>query len=98
MLASCTHPNDFAGVWKSDCSEYYGVKIQQVTNNLYSISFCGYSCFEPGTWTPNSPITGDPHYKVVTSTRLGIRRTDNLDKFFFYNRCSADPTWHSPSR
>jgi len=98
MLGSLAHASDFVGVWKTNCSNFYGVKIQRIANNFYSISFCGYSCFEPGTWTPNSSIIGDWHYKVVTPTRIGIRRTDNPNKFFFYNRCSSDPKWHFPTR
>ena len=84
---------DFTGIWKADCSDYYGIQIKPAENQLYSVSFCGLrGCFEPGTWTPNTRIEGDPKYKVISPTELGIRKRDS-DEYFMYVKCASDPTW-----
>src|SRR5690348_8199717 len=92
-FAPTSWATEFTGVWKRNCSDYYGVKIEPAAAGLYSVSFCGYGCFAPGTWMPNTSIVSDAHYKIVSPSRLGIRRDDNPDKFFFYKLCSKDPTW-----
>lgn len=85
---------DYTGIWKNNCADYYGVQIKHVDNHLYSISFCGLDgCFEPGKWTPNSSIDGDPHYKIESPETIGIRRKDDKSKYFTYIRCTGDPTW-----
>ena len=57
---------DYTGIWKGDCSDYFGVQIKPAENHLYSVSFCGaVGCFKPGEWTPNTPIKGDSKYKII---------------------------------
>jgi hypothetical protein len=93
VSAQTSGETDYTGIWKTDCSNYYGVQIKPAENQLYSVSFCGLNgCFEPGKWTPNTPIEGDPKYKVVSATELGIKRTDG-GGYFFYKKCTSDPTW-----
>lgn len=85
--------SDYTGFWMGDCQDGFGVQIKRVDSRLYSVSFCGPGgCFGPGDWTPNTPIEGDPHYKVVSPTQLGIKRTDAA-AYFMYVRCTSDPTW-----
>jgi hypothetical protein len=84
---------DYTGIWKGDCSDYYGIQIKPAGNQLYSVSFCGLDgCFEPGKWTPNTRIEGDPKYKVISPTQIGIKRTDG-GGYFTYQKCTSDPTW-----
>jgi len=84
---------DYTGLWKSSCVNDFGVQIKPAENQMYSISFCGPGgCFEPGEWTPNSRIEGDPNYKVISSRELGIKRTDN-GEYNMYEKCASDPTW-----
>ena len=83
---------DYTGFWKGDCSDGFGVQIKPAENQLYSVSFCGPGgCFEPGEWTPNTRIEGDPKYKVISPSELGIKRKDG--GFFIYKKCTSDPTW-----
>jgi hypothetical protein len=84
---------DYTGIWKGDCSDYYGIQIKPAGNQLYSVSFCGLNgCFEPGKWTPNTRIEGDPKYKVISPTELGIKCADG-GGYFTYQKCTSDPTW-----
>lgn len=84
---------DYTGFWKRKCSDGFGVQIKLAENQLYSVSFCGPGgCFEPGKWTPNTRIEGDPKYKVNSPTELGIKRSDS-DEYFMYVKCESDPTW-----
>jgi hypothetical protein len=97
-VASPSFATDYTGAWKVR-SDFYGVSIEHVAaGRLYSISFCGYGCFKPGTWTPNSPIEGDPKYKIMSSSEIGIRRFDPKRPYDVYVRCSTDPTWHAPAK
>ena len=82
------------GIWKSRCADFWGVQIKPAGDALYAITFCGLSgCLEPGTWTPDSSIEGDPKYQVVSLTKIGIRRNDG--GYFMYQKCTADPHWSS---
>jgi len=94
-LAAYANPeNDHTGLWKINCNDGFGVQIRPIDNKLYSISFCGPGgCFEPGTWEPNSSIDGDPTYKILSPTQIGIARKDTND-YFIYSKCASDPTWH----
>ena len=85
---------DYTGIWKDNCKDYFGIQIKHVDEQLYAISFCGLvGCFEPGQWTPNSKIEGDPNYNVISSEKIGIRRKDDKNAFFTYVKCTSDPTW-----
>lgn len=85
---------DYTGLWKGDCSNWYGVQIKPVDNQLYSVSFCGKGgCFEPGTWMPNTGIDGDPKFNIISPTKLGIRNNDEKGTFFNYIKCTDNPEW-----
>lgn len=96
MFSNVSWGTDFTGVWKSeDCSNFWGLQIKPTENQLYSVSFCGIkSCSKPGEWTPNTRIKGDPKYKVVSPSEIGIKREDQ--GYFFYKKCTSDPTWIFP--
>ena len=90
--ASTLGAESFTGFWKPSCGDAFGVQIKPAGNGIYSLSFCGPGgCFAPGTWAPNSQIVGDPKYKVISPTQLGIRRNDSSE-FSMYTKCSDDPS------
>lgn len=82
-------PPDFTGFWKANCSDAFGVQIKKQPDSLFSVSFCGPGgCFEPGQWTPNTPIIGDPKYRIINATTLEIARLDRgWDR---YTKCTTD--------
>jgi len=96
-VACLPHRTDYIGIWKSSCTDYWGVQIKHVDSRLYSVSFCGYGgCFEPGTWQPDSQIEDDPTYQVMSPQEIRIGRRDDST----YVKCSSDPTWlsHEPEQ
>lgn len=96
-LSGCSEqPATFAGIWKTDCADYWGVQIVPADGGLYAVTFCGVSgCLPPGDWTPNTRIEGDPMYQIVSATTIRIRRTDS--GYFTYFRCRTDPVWQMKS-
>lgn len=85
---------DYTGFWKTDCKDGFGVQIKPAGNQMYSVSFCGPGgCFEPGEWTLNTRIDGDPNYRVISPEKIGIRRKDGKSAYFTYVKCTSDPTW-----
>lgn len=89
MLTSAYGATDYTGFWKGNCSDGFGVQIQHVNDEQYSISFCGPGgCFEPGEWTPNTKIDGDRNYAVISSEKIQIKN-------HVYIKCTVDPTWHA---
>ncbi len=92
VLPSVSWGTDYTGIWKGDCSDFFGVQIKPAENQLYSVSFCAlHGCDKPGNWTPNTRIEGDPKYKVISPSELGIKRED--EGYFFYKKCTSDPAW-----
>ena len=84
---------DYTGIWMDDCSSFYGIQIKPTKDSLYSVSFCGYNgCFEPGEWTPNTPIEGDSNYLIVSPEKIGIKRKD-ANSYSYYTKCTSDATW-----
>jgi hypothetical protein len=87
-VAACSSPTDFTGFWKGNCSDAFGVQIKRQPGNLFSVSFCGPGgCFGPGEWMPNTPIIGDPKYRVINATTLEIEHGQGWDR---YTRCTMD--------
>jgi len=96
FLTACTNrtepvksmPPNFTGFWKERCTDAFGVQIRKQTENLFSVSFCGPGgCFEPGTWMPNTPIVGDPKYKLINPITLEIQHGDGWQRF---TKCTTD--------
>jgi hypothetical protein len=83
-----TSAADFTGFWKGDCSDAFGVQIKPYSGTAYSVSFCGPGgCFSPGSWKPNTPIVGDPSYRVVNEETLELR---NGERWQRYTKCTSD--------
>lgn len=81
-------PPDFTGFWKEHCSDAFGVQIKKQTENLFSVSFCGPGgCFEPGTWEPNTPIVGDPHFRLINPATVAMQHGDGWQT---YTKCTTD--------
>ena len=83
-IPSPTHP--FAGFWKEPgCADNFGLAIAPSGPNLYSVSFCGPGgCFKPGTYRPDTPLVGDPAYRVVDNDTIEV---GGLGGFTRYVRC-----------
>ena len=85
LIPSSDHP--FTGLWRRDCDNNFGLAVQPAGPSAYSISFCGPGgCFEPGTYRLNSPIEGDPQYRIVDSDTIEVSTTSG---FQTYHRCGA---------
>ena len=98
FVASSSYGTDYTGFWKPACTDNFGVQIKKADSNCYSISFCGPGgCVDPGCWTPNSTIDGDQKYTIISPEKIGIRREDDKNAFFFYTKCTSDPTWTAES-
>jgi hypothetical protein len=88
LFAACRRRADFTGFWKVNCSDAFGVQIKEQPGNLFSVSFCGPGgCFGPGKWRPNTPIIGDPTYRVINATTLEIEHGQGWNR---YARCTMD--------
>lgn len=88
LVSACRKQADFTGFWKANCSDAFGVQIKKQTGNVFSVSFCGPGgCFKPGEWMPNTPITGDPKYRVINATTIEIGHEQRWDR---YTRCTTD--------
>jgi hypothetical protein len=73
LVAACNRPADFTGFWKVNCSDAFGVQIKKQPGNTFSVSFCGPGgCFAPGEWKPNTPIIGDPKYRVINANTIEL--------------------------
>jgi hypothetical protein len=82
----------FAGIWKSNCDDYWGVLIAPAGDALYSIMFCGLSgCMKPGEWAPNTDIENDPMYQVVSAKKLRIK--SKKGGYFTYTQCNSGQSW-----
>jgi hypothetical protein len=87
-------PIDYTGIWKRECSQRFGIQIKGPRGGPYSVTFCGpQGCFPFNTWMPITSIDGDPDYKIISHTEIGVRRRDDSGGFFMFHRCTDDPTW-----
>jgi hypothetical protein len=88
LVAACNKPAEFTGLWKVNCTDAFGVQIKKQAPNLFSVSFCGPGgCFAPGEWLPNTPIVGDPKYRVLNPTTIEIGHEQGWTR---YTRCTTD--------
>jgi hypothetical protein len=74
------------GFWKGSCAEDFGLLIESTKETgTYSVSFCGPGgCFKPGTYRPNTTISGDPMYRVLDKDAIEVQGKDGFSK---YIRC-----------
>ena len=77
---SKSHP--LGGFWKTNPNHDHGLAIGRAKDGLYFISFCGPGgCFEKGTYRPNSPIEGDPDYRVIDNNTLEVRGKKGFSRY-----------------
>lgn len=75
-----SHP--LAGFWKRRSKADHGLAIGPAGANTYFISFCGPGgCFEKGTYRPNSPIEGDPSYRVLDENTIEVKGKWGFTKY-----------------
>jgi hypothetical protein len=81
---------NFTGMWKHDCAQDAGLQIKPYGDQgMYSVSYCSEdACWEPGTFRPNTFITGDVHYKVVSDVEIQMQEPGG---FVTYQKCSSNP-------
>jgi len=91
--------SDLSGTWKRSCVDRFGLQIDRATETLYAIRFCGLRrCSADEEWTPRSAILGDPKYKVISPSELGVRRTDDQTQYFLFRHCPPEPEWQREPR
>jgi hypothetical protein len=85
LTPTSSHP--LSGFWKGECNENFGLAVAAAGPGLYSVSFCGPDgCFKPGHYRPNTPIVGDPEYKLDESAAaFTVRGNDGSEQN--YKRC-----------
>jgi len=82
---------DFSGAWKRGCEKTYGLKIRRINDKAYSVAFCFPTGCNDHAWVAGTPIVGDPKFKIVSETEIGLRRVDVPDGWLIYHHCSPDP-------
>jgi hypothetical protein len=76
---------NLTGVWKTDCTEKFGLRIAAIGNGRYSFSFCGPGgCSGPG-YRRDSTIFGDDAYRVFDKNTIGVLGNDG--DYSRYKRC-----------
>jgi hypothetical protein len=95
LAAAAGKGPDYAGSWKKNCLDEFGLQISAPRDGMYSVLFCksGF-CSAPGAYRPNTRIENDPMYDVVSAARMKVRHQDG--SFDTYIKCPADTP--SPAR
>jgi hypothetical protein len=84
---------DYAGFWKGNCEDPFGVQIKPLRDGLYSIAFCKLKlCSAPGVYRPNTTIENDPMYQPLSATRIRFRHPEG--GYSTYVKCTSatDPS------
>lgn len=82
---------DYAGFWKENCSDPYGLQIKPYRGDTYTITFCGPGSRHcGGDADPRSatPIEGDPTYEILGPAKIRIRYAEGYAPV--YTRCTMD--------
>ena len=80
---------DYTGLWKTACTDPYGLDIQRAADQKYSISSCGPSrcrALDPST---NTTIDGDPMYRVIDAETLELRE-DETKPWMRLKKCASE--------
>jgi hypothetical protein len=93
LVGGCSdQATQYTGIWKSHCSDYWGVQIKPSVDRRYAVTFCGLSgCLAPGEWAPDTLILNDPAYEVISADQILIKRGQHQG--LTYTRCSKNPDW-----
>lgn len=82
---------DFSGAWKRDCNNAYGLQIRRIAERAFAVAFCFPAGCNDHPWIAATPIAGDPKFRVVSETEIGVRRVDLPGTWLTYRRCWPDP-------
>ena len=86
VTATPAHP--WVGFWKISCKDEFGLAFVAAKPGVYSVLFCGpFACSRPGTFQPDTPLAGDPAYRLDDRNQIGI--LDRNGNFRLHARCSA---------
>lgn len=78
----------YTGFWKGNCSDAFGLQIMPASEGQYSVSFCGPGgCFEPGTYRPDTRLSGDPMYQVVSASHIKVLGRDGWSDYY---KCTTE--------
>ena len=80
---------DYAGSWKKNCEDEFGLQITAPRDGTYSVLFCksGF-CSAPGAYRANTRIENDPMYDVLSAGRMKVRHQDG--SYDTYVKCPGD--------
>jgi hypothetical protein len=72
--AQATTEHPLSGFWEyPDCSKEWGLAIGPMSTRTYFVSFCTeFDCFAEGTYRPETPIYGDPSYRVIDANSIDV--------------------------
>jgi hypothetical protein len=79
---------DYSGSWKANCEDPVGLLIKPLRGGLYSISFCKSTVCAPGAYRPDTRIDNDPHYEVLSPTRIRLKHPEGGHTA--YVKCSSE--------
>jgi hypothetical protein len=80
---------DYAGFWKRNCVDEFGLQVKPLRDGLYAVSFCNLDgCSAPGGYRPNTRIENDPMYEVLSATRIKVRYQEG--GYSLYVKCASD--------
>lgn len=80
-VPSKSHP--FAGFWKSDLSDTFGLAIGPYGEGKYYVSFCGPGgCFAKGDYRPITSLTNDTTYRIIDANTIEVQGRDGFSKYY----------------
>ncbi len=83
-VPSKSHP--YAGFWKSDLSDAFGLAIGPYGEGKYYVSFCGPGgCFAKGEYRPITSLTNDAAYRVIDANTIEVKGRDGFSKYYRSN-------------
>jgi hypothetical protein len=89
LAAGAPKASDYAGFWKRNCEDAFGLRISPLRDGLYAVSFCNHDgCSAPGAYRPNTRIERDPTYDVLSATRIKLRHPEG--GYSLYLKCTSD--------
>jgi hypothetical protein len=87
LAAGAAKATDYAGSWKRNCEDAFGLQIKPLREGLYAVSFCNLDgCSAPGAYRPNTGIQNDPLYEVVSAIRIKVLYQDG--GYITYVKCA----------
>jgi len=76
----------YAGFWKEDCAQSFGLRFERGGAGQYAIRFCGPGgCMEPSYLSDCTPIPDGRNYELVDKDTVVVRRGSREE---LYKRCA----------